>query len=338
MNVLLQKKVSIIVPAYNVENYIQKCIDSLLRQTYSNIEIIIVDDGSTDRTKDIIDELYCDCDKIAIYHKENGGLADARNYGIDRMCGDYVTFVDSDDFVDAEYIYYLMDCIYRENADIAMIPVQYFFNYNAIDYEYDCEYEIVSAKEAVRRMLLRNSIAHTACGKIYKAYIWKNLQFPYGKLYEDYYTTFDAFSKSEKVIIGKAEMYFYYQRDTSIMHLQCDEKTVSIVNATMEVTPRIIHYWPELKDEAIDLQVALCLKCLQRIYECDLNGFKKTQMVIKQIVRKNARRIICSTKIGYKDKVKTMLSFFPRKIFLKIYNIFDGNINVEIENKIFKNI
>lgn len=94
----LNYKISVIVPAYNVEEYICDCIDSLLEQTYKNYELLLVDDGSTDNTGRILDEKYSRNEKIKIYHKSNGGLSDARNYALDRMNGDYVTFVDSDDF------------------------------------------------------------------------------------------------------------------------------------------------------------------------------------------------------------------------------------------------
>lgn len=319
------RKVSIIVPAYNVETFVEKCINSLLDQTYENIEILIIDDGSTDKTGKIIDRRYSQIGKISIYHKENGGLSDARNYGLDRVTGDYVTFVDSDDFVDKKYIEYLMRLIGDDEAEIAVISPQTFFTYDEISTEFDYAFETVSAKEAARRMLLRKGIAHTACGKLYKKKLWDHLRFPLGKLYEDYYTTFDVFACAKKVSIGKAQMYFYFQRDTSIMHLKCNDNTVSIINATNEVTPRIVQYWPDLVDEAIDLQMALCLKCLQNIYAHDSKKFLKEQEKIKNIVNRNATRVIFSKKIGYKDKIKLVMSYFPSNIFLYIYNIFDGS-------------
>ena len=209
------RKVSIIVPAYNVETFVEKCINSLLDQTYENIEILIIDDGSTDKTGKIIDRRYSQIGKISIYHKENGGLSDARNYGLDRVTGDYVTFVDSDDFVDKKYIEYLMRLIGDDEAEIAVISPQTFFTYDEISTEFDYAFETVSAKEAARRMLLRKGIAHTACGKLYKKKLWDHLRFPLGKLYEDYYTTFDVFACAKKVSIGKAQMYLSIPIKTS---------------------------------------------------------------------------------------------------------------------------
>ena len=318
------KKVSIIVPAYNVEDYIEKCIDSLLTQTYRNIEIIIVDDGSTDRTGKIVEEKYNNNSKVVIYHKKNGGLSDARNYGLDRMTGDYVTFVDSDDYVDKEFIFYLLKII-GDAADIAVIPHQTFRSYESINFDYDFKYEIVSTEIAVKKMLLRDKITHTSCGKLFKAFVWKELRFPYRKLYEDYYTTFDAFAMADNVAIGNAAMYFYYQRETSIMHLKCNKQTVGIIDATLEVSPKIKKYWPDLFEEVVDLQVALCLKCLQNIYSNGKNNFLEEQRKIKNIINNNARTLIFSPKVGYKDKIKVLMSYLPADVFLKIYNKYDGN-------------
>lgn len=320
----LNYKISVIVPAYNVEEYICDCIDSLLEQTYKNYELLLVDDGSTDNTGRILDEKYSENEKIKVYHKSNGGLSDARNYALDRMNGDYVTFVDSDDFVDCEYLDYLIQIITKENADIAVIPPQPFENVNQIDTDFDFNYETVNTEEAVRRMLVRENIAHTACGKIYKSSIWKEIRFPYKKLYEDYHTTFDAFARAKKVAIGNAKMYFYYQRESSIMHLKCDKNTVSIVQATIEVTPRIIEYWPSLKEEAIDLQIALCAKCLQNIYAHDVEDFKNEKNLIKSLIKKNTFTMLVSKKIGYKDKTKVLISYLPKKCFLYVYNKHDG--------------
>lgn len=315
--------VSIIVAAYNVESYIRKCIDSLLAQTYENIEILIVDDGSTDHTGEIADEYFCDS-KVRVFHKENGGLSDARNYGLERMTGSYVTFVDSDDYVHKEYVEYMMKLIDAEGVQIVVTNPQIYYHDDEIDQNFDYSAQYVTAEEAVRKMLIRDGLSHTACGKLYQSDIWKKLRFPYRKLYEDYYTTFDAFSKTEKVVVGHAKMYYYYQRPGSIMHLTCNEKTVSIVEATEMVTPRIIQYWPNLYEEAIGFQLALCLKCLQSIYANDIDSFPDIQQHIKKMVRKYMIQMMRSSRLNDKDKVKMLISYLPPRLYLKIYNRFNG--------------
>ena len=206
---------TVFTPAYNRADLLTRCYESMCKQTNKNFIWMIVDDGSTDKTGKIIDRRYSQIGKISIYHKENGGLSDARNYGLDRVTGDYVTFVDSDDFVDKKYIEYLMRLIGDDEAEIAVISPQTFFTYDEISTEFDYAFETVSAKEAARRMLLRKGIAHTACGKLYKKKLWDHLRFPLGKLYEDYYTTFDVFACAKKVSIGKAQMYLSIPIKTS---------------------------------------------------------------------------------------------------------------------------
>lgn len=324
--------VSIIVAAYNVEPYLRKCIDSLLAQSYENTEIIIVDDGSTDHTGEIAEEYDCHSN-VKIYHKENGGLSDARNYGLERMSGDYVTFVDSDDYVHREYVEYMMKLLTERDAQIVVTSPLLYYDDHEIDQKLDEGVQYVTSEEAVRRMLVRDEISHTACGKLYRADIWKQLRFPYKKLYEDYYTTFDAFSKASLVAIGHAKMYYYYQRPGSIMHLMCNEKTVSIVEATEQVTPRIIEYWPDLCEEAIGFQLALCLKCLQSIYANDIHAFPDVQIKIKKLVRKYIVQMMRSSRLNYKDKVKMMISYLPPNVYLRIYNRFNGSRLIHEDKK-----
>ena len=318
------KKISVIVPAYNVEKYIEKCVNSLIGQTYNNIEILVVDDGSTDNTGRILDEKYKYDARVLVFHKENGGLSDARNYGLDRMTGDFVTFVDSDDFVDKDYFSYLME-LANFGADIVVIPPQPFFDDNHINTVFDFGYEVVDCQEAVRRMLVRKGIAHTACGKLYKSSLWDSERFPYKELYEDYHTTFDVFSKANRIAIGKAAMYFYFQRSSSIMHYECNKCTTRIIDATNQVTPRIEKYWPELRVEAADLQMALCLKCLQSIYSSVSVGFEDEKKKIWDIRKKNAWKLLKSNKINNRDKVKILISYLPSSIYKALYNKFDGN-------------
>lgn len=325
-------KVSVIVPAFNVKQYIQRCIDSLLNQSYPYIEILIIDDGSTDGTGNIVNKLYSDISNIKIFHKDNGGLSEARNYGIDRSRGQYITFVDADDYVDIHYIRHLMDMVLINGADIAIVGTQSFFDEKKMSKCFEYKYYEVDTVEAVRKMLLRDGIAHTACGKLYKSEIWQDIRFPQGLLYEDYHTTFDAFSKAHKVCIGVDKLYFYYQRPGSIMHYECNKRTASIVFATELVTPRIIKSWPELEIEALDLQTALCLKFLQTLYESDNKELVEEEREAIAIVKKNSKDILKSKKIGLKDKIKIVLLLINKKLFKRIYAIFDGNKIINEDN------
>ena len=321
-------KISVIVPAYNVENYIEKCIVSLLRQTFQDFELLLVDDGSTDHTPEIFDELKKRDDRITVFHKQNGGLSDARNYALDRMNGEYVTFVDGDDYVADQYLALLYEMINQDNVQISMVRAQKVLVDEDAKPDGGGAYEVLPVSECVKRMLRREGVSHTACGKLYERTIWKELRFPKGRLYEDYLTIFSAYALAAHVGVASTRLYYYVQRGGSIMHNSCNGRTVTIVDATEEVTPQVIGTWPELKEEAVDLQIALCLKCMQQILNSDPKKFLNVQERIKKIVRENAAGQLLSARVPKRDKVKILFFLLGNKPFIRLYNKFDGSIQI----------
>ena len=316
--------ISVIVPAYNVKKYVEKCVDSIINQTFSDYELILVDDGSTDGTSELCDELAKKSDKIRVFHKENGGLSDARNLGMDKAKGEYITFIDSDDYVAPTYLEELYVPIYKDDADVSITPTVWFFENAQPVADNKVGYEIASAEAAVQKMLLREKISHTAGGKLYKKELWENIYFPVGRLYEDYLTTFLVMENVKKVGITNAALYYYLQREDSIMHYKCNERTVTIVEATEQVTPRIITTWPNLEIESLDNQVAQCLKCKQHILNEASHKFGEIEENIKIIVNRNKKKLLFSKKTPKKDKVKILCFLLGDKIFRATYNIFDG--------------
>ncbi len=209
--------VSIIVPIYKVEPYLRRCLDSIVNQTYTNLEIILVDDGSPDGCPQICDEYAARDKRIVVIHKGNGGLSDARNAGLDICRGGYISFVDSDDWVDETYIETLLDLSIKENADIAIgenirtegcsKPTKKNITINA------CH-----SKEALKHLFSQNHIAFTVSwGKLYKKNLFSTLRFPKGKYHEDEFTTYILFYKSEKIVYTSEILYYYYQRADSIV-------------------------------------------------------------------------------------------------------------------------
>ncbi len=317
-------KVSVIVPAYNVKMYVEKCVKSLMNQTFSDYEIILVDDGSTDGTVEICDEL-AECGKVRVFHKENGGLSDARNFGLNRAFGDYITFVDSDDYVAPTYLEELYEPVKKEKVDVVIAPLCYFFENKEPAPELAVSgYCVISAEEAVKRMLNREGIGHCSCAKLFKRTLWEQVRFPVGWLYEDYLTTFLVMENAVNAAIVNNATYFYLQREDSIMHYKCNEKTVKLVDVTEQVTPQIIKKWPELEIEALGFQVSQCLKCQQHIINESPAEFLDVQKRIKGIVKINRRKLLFSNKTLFKDKIKMLFFGMGPYIFKKVYNIFDG--------------
>ncbi|MBR3071813.1 glycosyltransferase family 2 protein [Fibrobacter sp.] len=208
--------ISIIIPIYKVEPYLRRCLNSIVNQTYTNLEIILVDDGSPDSCPQICDEYAVKDNRIIVIHKRNGGLSDARNAGLNICKGEYISFVDSDDWVDEKYIEILLELAIKENADIAIgenIQTNDICNKpNNIS-----KIQIYSSKEALYHLFSQDHIAFTiSCGKLYRKELFSNLHFPIGKYHEDEYTTYILFYHSKKIVYTNCILYYYFRHSNSI--------------------------------------------------------------------------------------------------------------------------
>lgn len=224
--------ISVIIPVYKVEKYINRCIESILCQSYSNLEIILVDDGSPDKCGDICDEFATHDSRITVHHKKNGGLSDARNYGVERSNGKYITFVDSDDYIAPNYIEYLYMLINKYNADISVCcrvetgcdSVEYPVNELLPDEQLLTGYE---ACESLFGELYLTLV--TAWGKLYDSKIIKKYTFPVGKIHEDEATTCKYYYESKQVVIGNKCLYSYFINDNSITRFKRDNLNLDAI-------------------------------------------------------------------------------------------------------------
>lgn len=208
--------VSIIVPVYMVEKYLSRCVDSLLNQAYTNIEIILVDDGSTDGCPSICDEYQENYERVSVIHKSNGGLSDARNKGIEASKGDYISFIDSDDYVHPEMIRKMVDLLESEEADIAVCNYYWISEDDEIPKD-DDEYKITIIEGDCHRLLFeKTEIAAIACNKLYKKRIFDSIRFPEGKYHEDEYVIHHILGASTKVVCTNERLYYYIKRESSI--------------------------------------------------------------------------------------------------------------------------
>ena len=212
-------KISVILPIYNTEQYLAKCIESVCHQTYEDLEILLVNDGSTDGCEQICLDYAKKDKRIQYLKKENGGLSDARNYGIDRAKGDYLAFIDSDDFVEAEFIERLYEAITRENVSIAATT---FDIVDATGHLVGVEklttsLPVVSGREVCKKILEEDGYRFVVVwNKLYKKDLFKELRFEKGKLHEDEYFTYRLLYEIEKVAVVQESLYHYLKRDNSI--------------------------------------------------------------------------------------------------------------------------
>lgn len=251
-----QDLISVIVPVYRVEKYLDDCIFSIVRQTYSNLEIILVDDGSNDSSSCACDKWVAEDNRVTVIHKQNGGLSDARNVGLGIIHGEYIAFVDSDDWIDNAYIEKLISAAYNEQADVVTCALVDEFENTGETVPQNRQFFSGNSEQALIMLYDQTKIGVNAF-KLYKRYIWMDLRFPYGKLYEDTLTTYKVFDLADRIVQIPDALYHYRIRENSIMTAPFSLKIVGISDAWKEnylfcedkypsVAPLAHMFWLEL--------------------------------------------------------------------------------------------
>ena len=245
----MESLISVIVPIYKVEPYLKRCVDSLIQQTYQTIEIILVDDGSPDNCGKICDEYASRDHRIKVIHKENGGLSDARNVAIPIAKGDYISFVDSDDWVSEFYIENLYKAIIKNNSDLAFSWFENAFEGKPILAK-ACNdlksYQCLERVECLKRLLYQDGVEVNACGKLYRGNVLQELRYPLGKLYEDIPVTYEAIKCSPKIALIKNVDYYYFQRSDSIQNENFNIKKMDGVEHCKNLMLSVKEDFPEL--------------------------------------------------------------------------------------------
>lgn len=244
---MTEELISVVVPIYNVEKYLPRCVDSILNQTYQNLQIILVDDGATDSSGKICDS-YTSDHRVSVIHKENGGLSSARNAALPYLKGKYVTFIDSDDWVTPDFI----EALY-ENAITAQAEVSATGYYIAPEdgeptTVFDGTKQVMDSAEALGTFLLHDGLGVTVWGKLYLTTLWDNVRCPEGKLHEDQYTTYKLLDLANKIVFDSKPRYYYFQRSNSIGHSAFSDRSYDLYNGVHEEYDFISQKYPEVID------------------------------------------------------------------------------------------
>lgn len=206
--------ISVIVPVYNVEQYIVRCINSILKQTYKNFELVLIDDGSKDNSGKICDAYVAKDERIRVIHQKNGGLSAARNTGLSVMRGKYVTFIDSDDFVHEKYLEALYRLIMTSELNVSQVSFEHGTAESFSEKSKKAEVTIFHNS----RLFGDRRVKITAWAKLYKASLLTDIRFPVGKINEDEFFTYKAIAYAEGIAVSTEKLYYYYSRPGSIMH------------------------------------------------------------------------------------------------------------------------
>ncbi len=238
--------VSIIVPIYNVEKYLDECLNSISRQTYKNLQIILINDGSDDESE-IIAQKYVLTDKrFALYNKPNGGLSSARNFGLDQVCGDYICFIDSDDYISENFISDFVFVISKTSADVVVCARYNVYNSNLKAVFDSNKVNKWKGKEALINMMNWQKVDGSVCDKIFKASDFSILRFKTGVISEDLPITAKIFSESNLIVHTGKPNYYYRQRDGSITKENFNKKKLTILESAEEVSKIVSSKYPSL--------------------------------------------------------------------------------------------
>ena len=240
--------ISVIVPIYNVEKYLRRCLDSICNQVYSNLEIVLVDDGSTDSSGKIADEYARRDIRVHVIHKQNGGLSDARNVGLSYCHGKYIVFVDSDDYVTEDYVMVLYDLLKHNHADISAVSLTH-KEEELSKINDSTTTKIYNTKEALQDLLYQR-ISTSANAKMYRAELFSDIRYPKGRLYEDVIATYQIFEKATKVVWCDIKKYWYYVRTDSIVRSAFNVKKMDYVYNCEEVLEEVKKKYPALSKAA----------------------------------------------------------------------------------------
>jgi len=296
--------ISVIIPCYNAERTLEKCLTSVTQQFYDNLEIILIDDGSKDNSLKIYQDFQIKDERIKIFVQSNAGVSKARNKGLKEATGEYICFVDSDDWVEPDYCSELYLLLTEENADISIIEASYEDeNGTVVFHKATSEEKVFDGKQALSLLLEDNVIQSHPWGKLYKISFFKNVDFPENlKCFEDYSTLFKVFDKALKVVKSNKKLYHYIQHDDSLSHSPSPETAYNFYLAIMDV----FQFWQsktQLRDNGKVIK--------------DL--IRKLLMVIKRILRNTTEEEMLTEKEIIRQSFKSFLEYPVKDIGLEFY-------------------
>lgn len=313
-------EISIIVPVYNVENYIHKCIDSILNQTFSDFELILVDDGSTDDSGKICDEYKLKDNRVIVIHKENSGVSSARNVGIDKSTGKFLGFVDSDDYIKKDMYETLYKDIKEFDADISVCQI-----YD--EYVTSCKSRAVESDKIKRCVLdnitafklsiMRNIIGVNVYNKLYKKKLFDNYRYPEGKTTEDAFITPMLIFNSKRISYNSLPKYFYVHRKNSITTLPYKPSDICVIEAYTNIRSFVNKNIPELNDLAQCKYLWAYMVVLDKIMISDDFSDKALYHEILNKINSNFFYILKNDFFAFKRKI----ALIALRIHPKIYKL-----------------
>lgn len=298
--------ISVIVPIYKVEAYLDECVRSIVAQTYPHLEIILVDDGSPDNCGSMCDEWAGKDPRIKVIHKPNGGLSDARNAGLEIASGEYISFIDSDDWIEPDMYAHMHDALLKEGADICACRIAACYPDHRQDWGCPA-YRVTGPEETLAMLYDDTAYPVSALNKLYRRELWEELRFPVGKICEDAFTTYLLIHSAKRIVQLPEALYCYRIRPESIMTSRfspkrMDEEEVWRVNYEFmrKHYPRIYPAAYRFYLEKVNILVHLVPK----------EEFPREYRFLRSILTKNLPYILFRSRMNLKKRVRMLLDYF----------------------------
>lgn len=315
--------ISVIVPVYNVEAYLERCIRSIQAQTLREIEILLIDDGSTDRSGSMCDDYAAQDSRIRVIHKKNGGLSDARNAGIDAASARYIGFIDSDDYIAEDMYEMLYNDLRAEDADVAVCGICNCYS-NEIRYAADTTSRlVVDAQEIIRMILDSSKISVNAVNKLYKKSLFDSMRFPVGKQSEDAFLMVRLLSRIQRGVVNVAPKYYYVHREGSITTHSYRPADHHAIEAYEQNYQFVKERYPALQKEAEFRRFWAYFYVLDKALYSDTAEAIAVQKQISRFLRKNALTVIKNPFFGRARKIAMLLLLIHRSLYRRVVTLYN---------------
>lgn len=317
--------ITVIVPIYKAESYLKRCVDSIRNQTYSDLEIILVDDGSPDRSGEMCDAYAEQDSRIRVFHEKNGGQSSARNIGLDNMTGEYVAFVDSDDWIEKDTYQHLYDLIIRYDAQIACCGIQKVFadgtrSYFNSQYPNNSQICVYSTAEALGESLNNEKITYSPCDKLYHKSIFSNLRMTVGKIYEDMEIIPKSIECAQRIVYDPIPLYHYVMTEESTIRGTFNPRRFAEADVAREKMEDYRVRFPELYDKAVGKYISICLEIIHISKGVESCADRRKAMIIEMSGKISSSAVKCMRK---NERIKLMLLRISPILFECVMRLYD---------------
>lgn len=309
--------VSIIVPVYNIENYLEDCLQSILAQDYEDKELILIDDGSTDGSSLLCDKYADQYSWIKVIHKVNEGQSSARNCGFEYVSGEYLLFVDGDDFIHEQQISLLAEAMNTYKADIVVCDFEAVYSKVKLDADVksNTDIKVFDGLEGVQALLYQEGFTSSPWAKLFRRELFESVRFPVGKIYEDLGTMYKVFASAQRVVFIPRKLYGYMHRAQSTVHTDFSPKQMDCIEMTTEMVAYVEQHYPTVVNAAYSRHFSACFQLMAMIPK---GKYVDEQKQLIDEIKKYRKVILKDKQARFKNRAAALLSYINMDLTMEI--------------------